>query len=59
MHQWAPTRSRVGRRGGRIGGVVLVYEIALVLVAVLIVWFSVYVLYRLVTDDSTGRHYRR
>jgi hypothetical protein len=38
--------------GGRIVDVVLFFEILLVLAAVLITWFAVYVLYRLVTDES-------
>lgn len=38
--------------GGRIVHVVLFFEILLVLAAVLITWFAVYVLYRLVTDES-------
>lgn len=38
--------------GGRIVRVVLFFEILLVLAAVLITWFAVYVLYRLVTDES-------
>jgi hypothetical protein len=33
--------------------VVLFYEILLVLASVAIVWFSIYVLYRLVTDGSS------
>jgi len=36
--------------------VVLLYEIALVAVSVLIAWFSIYVIYRLVSDDATTRH---
>ncbi len=35
---------------------VLFYEIALVIASVLIAWFAMYVLYRLVTDESTSRH---
>ena len=31
-------------------------EILLVLVSVLITWFSLYVLYRLITDDSRHRY---
>ncbi|ELB90962.1 hypothetical protein Rwratislav_21738 [Rhodococcus wratislaviensis IFP 2016] len=36
--------------------VVIFYEILLVLVSVLITWFSLYVLYRLITDDSHHRY---
>jgi len=36
--------------------VVLFYEVLLVLTAGLIMWFSVYVLYRLITDESNRRH---
>jgi hypothetical protein len=35
--------------------VVLIYEIALVLVSVLIIWFSLYAVYRLITDESNHR----
>lgn len=38
--------------GCRITHVVLFFEILLVLAAILITWFAVYVLYRLVTDES-------
>lgn len=36
--------------------VVIFYEILLVLASVLITWFSLYVLYRLITDDSHHRY---
>lgn len=39
-------------RGVRIVVVVLFFEILLILAAVLITWFGVYTLYRLVTDES-------
>jgi len=35
--------------------VVLVYEILLVLASVMISWFTIYVLYRLITDESNLR----
>lgn len=35
---------------------VIFYETLLVLVSVLITWFSLYVLYRLITDDSRHRY---
>ena len=38
--------------GVRISLVVLFFEILLILAAVLITWFGVYTLYRLVTDES-------
>jgi len=40
------------RTGGRLTPVVIFFEILLVLAAVLITWFAVYVLYRLVNDES-------
>lgn len=39
-----------------IEDMVLFYEILLVLTSVAIAWFAVYVLYRLVTDESNSRH---
>lgn len=35
---------------------VIVYEILLVLASLLITWFSLYVLYRLITDESHHRY---
>lgn len=47
---------QVATAGRSIEHMVLFYEIALVIASVLIAWFAVYVLYRLVTDESTSRH---
>ena len=47
---------RAAPEGRSIERMVLFYEIALVIASVLIAWFAVYVLYRLVTDESTSRH---
>ncbi|GAA4659999.1 hypothetical protein GCM10023197_11450 [Gordonia humi] len=38
--------------GGRIASVVLFFEILLGLATVLIVWFALYTVYRLVNDES-------
>lgn len=44
--------STASSRRARIYPVVIFFEILLVLAAVLITWFALYVLYRLVTDES-------
>lgn len=42
-----------GRRGtNRLGSVVLFFEIMLVIAVVVISWFALYTLYRLITDES-------
>ena len=38
--------------GGRLRPVVLFFEILLGLASLLIVWFALYVIYRLVNDES-------
>ncbi|WP_260840313.1 MULTISPECIES: hypothetical protein [Gordonia] len=40
------------RTGGKLTAVVIFFEILLVLASVLITWFAVYVLFRLVNDES-------
>ena len=46
-------RTRVERRcGTKLGFVVLFYEILLVLCTVLIAWFALYAVYRLISEDS-------
>jgi len=47
----APRASHL-RRGTRLDTVVLFYELALVLCTVVITWFALYALYRLITDES-------
>lgn len=37
---------------------VLFYEVLLVLVALLITWFSLYVIYRLITEEDSNRRFR-
>ncbi|MGV9482185.1 hypothetical protein ACWDNR_22305, partial [Gordonia aichiensis] len=44
--------STASQRRSRIYAVVIFFEILLVLAAVAITWFALYVLYRLVTDES-------
>lgn len=39
-------------RGTRLSSVVLTFEILLVLMSVFIAWLGLYVVYRLVTDES-------
>jgi hypothetical protein len=39
------------RRGTRLDGVVLFYEIMLVAAVVVITWFALYAVYRLITDE--------
>lgn len=41
-----------GWRRTRLGAVVLFYELLLVACTVLITWFALYALYRLITDES-------
>jgi hypothetical protein len=40
------------RHRAKLGGVVLFYEIVLVLAVLVITWFALYALYRLITDES-------
>lgn len=40
------------RRRARLVGVVLFFEIMLVTAVVVIAWFALYALYRLITDES-------
>ena len=47
-----PPDEPCGEHRVRIWLVVLFFEILLILAAVLITWFGVYTLYRLVTDES-------
>lgn len=51
-HEGHTPRRRPDHAGVRISLVVLFFEILLILAAVLITWFGVYTLYRLVTDES-------
>lgn len=44
--------STASQRRSRIYAVVIFFEILLALAAVAITWFALYVLYRLVTDES-------
>ncbi|MGW4018312.1 MULTISPECIES: hypothetical protein [Rhodococcus] len=50
-------RGRANSRRAHLydGGVVFLFEVGLVLAAVSIAWFALYVLYRLVTDESNRR----
>lgn len=51
-HEGSTPRRHPDHAGVRISLVVLFFEILLILAAVLITWFGVYTLYRLVTDES-------
>ncbi len=47
-----PTSAGPCNRAVYTGGVVIFFEVLLVLASILIAWFSLYVVYRLVTDES-------
>lgn len=47
-----PNAGSTARRSHRLDHVVLFFEIMLVLATVVISWFALYALYRLITDES-------
>ena len=50
---WRPRPPRVvGAPAARLAAVVLFFEIMLVAAVVVITWFALYALYRLITDES-------